>query len=46
MNLGAGFYFYSEKLFLGVAADQLTKNLVKFGSGTANFEPKIHFNIT
>lgn len=46
MNLGTGFYFYSNKLFFGVAADQLTKNLIKFGSGSANFDPKIHFNIT
>lgn len=46
LNLGAGFYFYSNKLFLGVAADQLTRSLVKFGSGTANFDPKVHLNIT
>ena len=46
MNLGVGFYFYSKTLFLGLAADQLTKNMVKFGSGTANFDPKIHMNIT
>lgn len=46
LNLGAGFYFYSKTLFLGIAADQLTRNLVKFGSGTANFDPKIHMNVT
>jgi type IX secretion system PorP/SprF family membrane protein len=46
LNLGAGFYFYSSKLFLGISADQLTRDLVKFGSGTANFDPKVHMNIT
>ena len=46
MNLGVGLYFYSSKLFLGIAGDQLTRNLVHFGSGTASFDPKMHFNIT
>ncbi len=46
MDLGVGFYFYSKKMFLGLAADQLSKNMVTFGAGTANFDPKIHFNIT
>ena len=46
LNLGAGFYFYSKTLFLGIAADQLTKNFIKFGSGTANFDPKMHMNVT
>ena len=46
LNLGVGFYFYSKSLFLGVSADQLTRDLVKFGSGTANFDPKVHMNIT
>jgi type IX secretion system PorP/SprF family membrane protein len=46
LNLGAGFYLYSKQLFFGVAADQLSKNLLIFGSGSENFDPKIHFNIT
>jgi type IX secretion system PorP/SprF family membrane protein len=46
LNIGAGFYFYSDKLFLGVSADQLTRNMVSFGSGSANFNPTIHTNIT
>ena len=46
MNIGAGLYFYSSKLFFGVAADQLTRNMVSFGTGTANFNPAIHANIT
>jgi type IX secretion system PorP/SprF family membrane protein len=46
LNVGAGLYFYSNELFLGVAADQLTQDLVTFGSGTANFDPRMHFNVT
>ncbi len=46
MNIGAGLYFYSDKSFFGVAADQLTRNMVNFGSSTANFDPTIHINIT
>jgi len=46
LNVGAGLYFYSNELFFGVAADQLTQDLVTFGSGTANFDPRMHFNVT
>lgn len=46
MDLGMGFYFYSKDLFVGVAADQLTRDFVSFGSGTANFDPTMHFHIT
>jgi len=46
LNVGAGLYFYSNELFFGVAADQLTQDLVTFGSGTANFDPRMHFNLT
>lgn len=46
MDLGAGFYLYSKSAFIGVAADQLTKDFVEFGSGTANFNNQIHFNAT
>jgi type IX secretion system PorP/SprF family membrane protein len=45
-DLGAGFYLYSKNVFVGVAADQLTKDMVEFGSGTANFNNQIHFNAT
>jgi len=46
MDLGMGFYLYSKKFFVGIAADHLTKDLVEFGSGTANFNTKMHFNAT
>jgi len=46
MDLGAGLYFYSNKSFLGIAADQLTKDMVEFGPGTANFNSQYHFNVT
>ena len=46
MNLGAGFYLYSNKVFVGISADQLTRDLVEFGSGTANFNNQMHFKAT
>lgn len=46
MDIGAGLYFYSDRMFIGLSADHLTKDFVEFGSGTANFNTQIHFNIT
>ena len=46
MDLGVGLYFYSKNLFLGVAADDVTRDLVNFGSGTPNFNTQIHYNVT
>lgn len=46
LDIGAGFYFYSKDMYVGVSADQLTTDMVKFGTGTANFDPNMHFNIT
>lgn len=43
-DLGAGIYLKSKHLFFGIASDNLTKDLVEFGSGTANFGTKMHFN--
>lgn len=45
MDLGLGLYFYSDKMFIGLSADQLTKDMVSFGSGTANFDPNMHFQL-
>jgi type IX secretion system PorP/SprF family membrane protein len=42
MNIGLGLYYYSDQFFLGVSADQLSRDFVSFGSGTANFDPNIH----
>ncbi len=39
-------YLYSKKLFFGISADQLSKDFVDFGSGTANFNSQMHYNIT
>lgn len=44
MDLGLGLYFYSKDLFIGVAADEVTRDLVSFGTGTPNFDTQIHFN--
>ena len=46
MDISAGLYFYSDKLFFGVEGDQLTGNMVHFGSGTANFDTQIHYTLT
>lgn len=44
MDIGTGLYLYSDNMFVGVSADHLSRDLVKFGSGTANFNTQIHFN--
>jgi type IX secretion system PorP/SprF family membrane protein len=46
MEIGAGLFFYSNKMYAGIAADQLSRNAISFGSGTANFDPQFHFNFT
>ncbi|MEJ6755584.1 MAG: PorP/SprF family type IX secretion system membrane protein [Crocinitomicaceae bacterium] len=46
LDIGAGFYFYSNDMYIGISADQLTRDMVKFGSGTVDFDPNMHFNFT
>lgn len=46
MDVGVGMYLYSKNLFVGVSADQLSKDLVQVGSSTANFNTQIHYNLT
>lgn len=46
LDIGAGFYLYSKKAFFGVSADHLSRDLVEFGSGTANFNTQMQFNLT
>ena len=46
MEIGAGIFFYGDNLYIGVAADQLTKDMIEFGTGSANFDPQMHFNVT
>jgi type IX secretion system PorP/SprF family membrane protein len=44
MDISAGLYLYSKKAFIGIAADNLSKDFVRFGSSTANFDRRMHFN--
>lgn len=46
MDLGAGLYLYSKKMFVGISADQLTKDFVKFGNVQTTFDPRMHFQAT
>lgn len=46
IDVGAGLYFYSKQMYIGVSADQLTRDLVSFGSGNVNFDPHIHYRAT
>ena len=46
MDLGAGIYLYSKKMFVGISADQLTKDFVKFGNVQTTFDPSMHFQAT
>ena len=46
LDIGAGLYFYSNNLFVGVSTNQLTRDLVQFGNIQTNFDPLIHFQGT
>ncbi|NVK64695.1 MAG: type IX secretion system membrane protein PorP/SprF [Flavobacteriales bacterium] len=46
LDIGAGLYFYSKNMFVGVSADQLTKDFVKFGNVETTFDPNMHFQGT
>jgi type IX secretion system PorP/SprF family membrane protein len=46
MDVGAGLYLYSDKMFFGISADQLTKDFVKFGNVQTTFDPNMHFQGT
>jgi type IX secretion system PorP/SprF family membrane protein len=46
LDIGAGLFIYSQNLFLGVSAADLTKSAVSFGTGSMNFDPRIHINAT
>jgi type IX secretion system PorP/SprF family membrane protein len=45
MDLHSGLYLYGKRFYLGVAGDQLTRDLVEFGTASANFNPQMHFNL-
>lgn len=45
LEVGSGLYLYGKGFFIGVSADQLTRDLVQFGKGTANFNPQIHYQL-
>ena len=47
IDIGAGLYFYSQNLFLGVSADQLTRDFISFGgTDVVNVDPKTHIKFT
>jgi type IX secretion system PorP/SprF family membrane protein len=45
MDLSAGLYFYGQGFYFGVSSQQLTRDFVEFGTGTANFIPQMHYNV-
>lgn len=45
LNIGTGLYLYSQELFLGISAENLTRDMVSFGSGTAEFDSRVHFDL-
>jgi type IX secretion system PorP/SprF family membrane protein len=45
LDIGSGLYLYGKGFFIGVSADQLTRDLVEFGNGKANFNPQIHSQV-
>jgi type IX secretion system PorP/SprF family membrane protein len=45
LDLSAGLYFYGKGFYLGLSSQQLTRDLVEFGQGTANFNPQMHYNV-
>jgi len=45
LDIGSGLYLYGKGFFIGVSADQLTRDLVEFGNGTANYNLQIHYQV-
>jgi type IX secretion system PorP/SprF family membrane protein len=44
LDLGAGVYLYSQRLFVGISTDQITRDFVKFGDGQSlEFDQHMHF---
>lgn len=44
MDLGAGIYLYSQRLFIGISSDQITRDYVSFGSGQSlEFDQHLHY---
>jgi type IX secretion system PorP/SprF family membrane protein len=46
MDLGLGLYFYSNELFVGLSADQVTKDFVRFGNTNMNLDTRAHLYLT
>lgn len=44
MDINAGLFVYSNRFFVGVAAHQLTRDLISIGSDLMNFDPRMHFD--
>ena len=45
MDLHSGLYLYGKRFYLGITGDQLTRDLVEFGTASANFNPQVHYNV-
>lgn len=43
MDIDAGLYFYGNGFYVGIAAMQLTRDLIKFGNLNSNYAPVSHF---
>lgn len=46
MDLGAGLYFYGKGAFVGISANQLTNDLIRFGNTNIEFNPGVHLFLT
>jgi len=44
VDLGFGLYLYSNDFFAGLSVEQVTKDLISFESGYANYDPRMYFN--
>ena len=45
MDISSGLFLYSERFFLGVTGNQITKDFVSIGSGITNFNPQRHYDL-
>lgn len=46
MDLGTGLYFYGKGAFVGLSANQLTNDMIRFGNTNIEFNPGIHLFLT
>ena len=46
LNVGAGAVIHYTDFFIGVSADQLTRNAIELGTSSVNFNPSTHYFFT